>query len=119
MRVVPAPARCRVEQPAADVGEENPLGLLLFELDEATAPAAVAEALPLGIAHLIQALGPPEWNIHHRSPPDPPASASLQPFSPGFWERHILAVSPERSSGLSSSSVRLCLRPLAPVFRLG
>ena len=77
MLVIPAPAGPRVEHSAPDVGEKDILGLLLFELDQATASAAVAKTLPLGFGHFLGALRPPERNIGHGSPPGAPASASL------------------------------------------
>src|SRR6185312_4658519 len=58
--VIEAAAGLAVEQPAADVGEMN-LAILVLELDEAAAAAAIAQALPFGEAHLVERLGPPEW----------------------------------------------------------
>src|SRR6266567_9285053 len=69
MPVVPAVARPGVEQAAAYVGEIDVFGLLLLELDEAAAAAAVAEAFPLGLIQVLQALCPPKWNfVDHVSP---------------------------------------------------
>src|SRR6185437_8366185 len=40
----------------------NPgVAALVLELDEATAAAAIAQALPFGEAHLVERLRPPEW----------------------------------------------------------
>src|SRR5260370_38128351 len=60
MPVIPAAARPSVEQAAADVGEIDVFGLLLLQLEEAATAAAVAEAFPLRLVHLFQALCAPE-----------------------------------------------------------
>jgi hypothetical protein len=58
--IVATAAGMAIEQAAADVGVVNVAAILVLELDEATAPAAVAEAFPFGFAHLLERLGPPE-----------------------------------------------------------
>ena len=59
-RIIRATATFAVEQLAADIGEMDVAIVLVFELDEATAPATVAKALPFGRRHLLEGLGPPE-----------------------------------------------------------
>jgi len=55
VRVVPAAAGFAIEQPAAYVREIGARGIVgVLELHQAAAPAAVAEALPLGIRHFRQ-----------------------------------------------------------------
>src|SRR4029079_19545745 len=62
-RIIAAAAGLRVEQPAADVGEHGVAGVDVLELVEAAAPAAVAQALPLGARHLRELLAPPERRL--------------------------------------------------------
>jgi hypothetical protein len=53
--IVLAAAGVAVEQAAADIGELGDGGVVgVFELDQAAAPAPVAEAFPLGIRHFFQ-----------------------------------------------------------------
>ena len=83
MPVIPAAARPGVEQAAADIGEIDVFGLLLLELDQAAAAAAVAQAFPLGLVHLFQAFCAPERNCIDHDVTAGPArlvfAASLQP----------------------------------------
>src|SRR5580692_7399843 len=60
-RIVDASARLAVEQLAANVREVNLARVLVFELDEAAAAAAVAQAFPFGETHLIEGFRAPEW----------------------------------------------------------
>src|SRR5208283_160239 len=59
-RIVAASTSLGVEQGAADIGEMNGAGVLVLQLDEAAAGAAVAQALPLRLRHLVERLGFPE-----------------------------------------------------------
>src|SRR5262249_34692473 len=52
--IVPAPAGGAVQEAAAHVGEIDIAGVLVLELTQAAAAAAVAEALPFGIRHIFQ-----------------------------------------------------------------
>src|SRR5262245_63590563 len=63
--IVMAAASLLVEQPAADVGVVDAAGVLVLELVETAAAAAVAQALPLVRRHLGQRLAPPEGAIRH------------------------------------------------------
>src|SRR5258708_3925767 len=61
--VVLAGAQPRIEQFAGDVGEIDLAGILVLELLQAAARAAVAQALPFGAGHLLQRLGFPEESL--------------------------------------------------------
>src|SRR5262249_557318 len=67
--VVLAPAAGAIEQAAADVRIIDSTGVLVFELVETAAPAAVANALPFGGRHLRQSLAAPKRHIVHGSAP--------------------------------------------------
>ena len=58
--VVAAPAGVQVEQAAGDVGEGQRAGVVVPQLVQAAAAAAVAEGFPLGARHLLEPLGLPE-----------------------------------------------------------
>ena len=58
--------RRRIEQ-RQEMGEVDPPGLLVLELFQAAARAAVAQALPFGVGHLFQRLGFPEESVLVRS----------------------------------------------------
>jgi hypothetical protein len=45
------------------MGEVDFTGILVLELFQAAARAAVAQAFPLGVGHLLQRLGFPEESI--------------------------------------------------------
>src|ERR1700722_17395640 len=64
VRIVAAAAGLAVEQAAADIRVVVLAGLLVLELVEAAAPAAVAQALPLDAGHFRQRLGLPEGLRH-------------------------------------------------------
>src|SRR6516165_11165841 len=53
--IAAATASIAVEQPATHIGKIRARGIIgALELDQAAAPAAVAEAFPLGICHFPQ-----------------------------------------------------------------
>jgi hypothetical protein len=53
--IVVAAAGLTIEKAATDIGKIGTRGIIgIFQLDQAAAPAAVAEALPFGIRHLPQ-----------------------------------------------------------------
>jgi hypothetical protein len=59
--IIEAPARLGVKQLATDVSEMDLADVFILELDEAAAAAAVAQALPLAGAHLLERLDAPKW----------------------------------------------------------
>src|SRR5258708_32753117 len=61
--VVLAGAQARIEQFAGDVGEIDLAGILVLELLQAAAGAAVPQARPLGAGHLPQRLGFPAASL--------------------------------------------------------
>src|SRR5207237_6449333 len=61
--VVLAGAQPRIEQLAGDVGEIDFSGVLVLELFQTAARAAVAQALPFGVGHLFQRLGFPKESL--------------------------------------------------------
>ena len=61
--VVAAAAAGPVEQRAADIGVGDLARILVLELDEAAAGAAVAKALPLLRGHGLEGLAPPERRL--------------------------------------------------------
>src|SRR3974390_2105409 len=66
VRVVGAAAGMAVKKPTCDAGEHRFVGVLISQLIEAAAAAAVAQALPLGFGHLAQSLHAPEWGYRIR-----------------------------------------------------
>ena len=62
--VVAAAAACAVEQAATDIGEVDGAVVLVLELDQAAAAAAVTQALPFRIIQLGERLGFPERRVH-------------------------------------------------------
>lgn len=63
--VVGALAGLGIEQVAGDVGEHQLLGVLVDQLVQAALAAAVAQGLPLGHGHLLQALHLPKGGALH------------------------------------------------------
>ena len=63
VRVIAATTSLAVQQPAADIGVLKRTSIFVLELVGATAPAAVAQALPFGFAHFNERLTFPEWAI--------------------------------------------------------
>jgi hypothetical protein len=70
MAVVGAAAAFGVEQLAGDVGVMDAAGVLVFQLHQAAARAAVANALKLPRGHLRERLGAPE-GVGHTSANSP------------------------------------------------
>jgi len=64
--VVGALASLGIEQIAGHVGEHQLLGVLVDQLVQAALAAAVAQGLPLGRGHLLQALHLPKGGVLHR-----------------------------------------------------
>jgi len=58
--IIPAAASEAVEKRATDIRVEDLAAILVFQLEEAAAATAVAEAFPLGGGHRLQRLRPPE-----------------------------------------------------------
>src|SRR5437660_42642 len=52
-----------LEQAAGDMGEVDLAGILVLELLQAAARAAVAQAFPFGVRHFVQRLGFPEESL--------------------------------------------------------
>jgi len=63
MSVIAAAAALAIEQPAADVGEIGRRRVLVLELDEAAAAAAVAQAFPFRVGHLGERFAAPERRV--------------------------------------------------------
>ena len=63
--VVGALAGLGIEQVAGHVGEHQLLGVLVDQLVQAALAAAVAQGLPLGRGHLLQALHLPKGGVLH------------------------------------------------------
>jgi len=59
-RIIAASAGFGVEEPAGDVGKMDGPGVLILELDQAAAPAAVAKALPFRRIERLERLGFPK-----------------------------------------------------------
>src|ERR1700722_6060346 len=97
-RIVDAFTRLAVEQLAANVGEMNLARVLVLELDEAAATAAVAQAFPFDETHLVERLRAPEWLgllVFRRQTLCPLGAGSFR------WNRHR-----EKRSGVSIQSRR-------------
>jgi len=58
--VITAAAARLVEQAAADIGGVDAPVVLILELDEASAAAAIAQAFPFLARHLLERLAAPE-----------------------------------------------------------
>ena len=58
--VCPAAARAQVEKATGELGKEDLAAVLVFHLEQAALPTAVAERLPLGLRHGLQRFGLPE-----------------------------------------------------------
>ena len=91
-RVVAAPARLEVQQPASHVGKRQRVGILMPQLVQAAAPAAVAQGLPLVPAHLLQRLRLPE-RLHSAGPY---SARSPEGRVPGPAPAELCAVGPWR-----------------------
>src|SRR4051812_40476714 len=95
VRIVSAAAALAIEERAADIGVEELACILVLELHEAAAAAAVAEAFPFLVAHGLQGLRLPElYRLVHgglrnncqgylgfsRNPADGPSTPGLRRF---------------------------------------
>ena len=109
VRVVAALAGAEVEQPAGDVGERQLVGVVVAQLVQAAAAAAVAERFPLGAGHLLERLGLPEWRWRiHGGGRLPGCPLSRQrPLCRGCRSpvaaRYEHAISPEREPDTASA----------------
>jgi hypothetical protein len=92
-----------IEQLAGDVGEEQFLGIGIDQLVETAFAAAVAQALPLGLAHLAHLLGLPERliAIRHRHLPRA-SSIDSTPNTPG--DSTVRRIAGRRPDGACSGS---------------
>ena len=117
--IVGAAAGLSVQQPAAHVGEHGLVGVLVDQLVQAAAAAAVAQALPFRLRHLAHALGAPERGrfVGHRG-------FLCGPCSPWRRFRHgrarFASPLPLRERGERASRVRghaVETGPLSPAIR--
>ena len=83
--VVAALAGPQVEQSARDVGERQVVGVLVAQLVQATAAAAIAEGLPLVAGHLLKLLALPER--HRRGHTRMVAFSPARRKGRGSWPR--------------------------------
>jgi hypothetical protein len=112
VRVIRTAAGVRVEEPTGNVGEMNRTRVLVLELDQAAAPAAVAKALPFPRIERLERLGFPKgsflvchaiaatrWLIRHSLRPGGsrgvapyrPDSGGPQRMATGLWTGHKIA----------------------------
>jgi len=63
VRIILAGAQPGIQQSAGNMGEIDLAGILVLELLEATPRAAVAQAFPFGVGHLLQRLGFPKESL--------------------------------------------------------
>ena len=66
--IIAATAGAEVEQTAGDVGETERAGVVVAQLVQAAAAAAVAQTLPLLARHLVEAFGHPEGGGRRHRP---------------------------------------------------
>ncbi len=123
MRVIAALAGFQVQQAARDIGERQRAGVVVAQLVQATAAAAVAERFPLVVGHLLQRSWPSRTARAHPWPgrlPKPVISDQwCRLAAPIDVSRLFLGCDPASAQGRRTSGRPADCGLLIPVRRKG